>query len=195
MRGCGKSRLTLALSKSYPRIIVFDKMKEWKNRGTIVNSLDEFKTIWRKHFHADRFTIVVHFPFGSSIEETQDIASQIAEIVYRTGIQSGLETCLIFEEAQFYLPNNSLTPVFFELLTTGRHARINIIANTQRPASIHKMLISQSSEVYIGQLFEMRDIAYLYQSVGSVAENIPDLQKFEFIKYEIGNPEQVIVTL
>ena len=194
MRGCGKSTLTHHLASDYPRKIVFDKLKEWD--GThIVRSLDEFKNIWREIFHHESYTIVVHFAFGCGVENIEVVASEIARIVYLTGMESGLETCLIYEEAQFYFPLHALSPVGFELLTTGRHARISVLWNTQRPASVNKLLVSQASQLFIGQLFEMRDVTYLTQSIGDVAQLASELPKLHFLHYQVGIRETQIVDL
>jgi hypothetical protein len=192
MRGCGKSSLTriVASKPKFNRKIVFDLVEEWT--GThIVRSYQEFSNVWREVFNQDEYTIVVRFNFGTEEKIIQDTAAAIVTLIYKTGRESQLETCIIFEEAQFYFPLNYMHPTFKSLLTTGRHAYINVIANTQRPASIHKLLVSQSPEVYIGKLFEGNDIRYLNESVGSIAEDARYLEDLEFLYYQVGDRDSV----
>lgn len=192
MRGCGKSTLTRMLAEKHPRKIIFDFVEEWE--GThVATDFNTFANIWREIFNRDEYTILVRFKFGTDAGIIQETASQIAALAYHTGKDGGLRSCLIFEEAQFYFPNAGLHPVFLGLITTGRHAHLDIIANTQRPASVSKLLISQSAEMYIGSLYESNDIKYLSDTVGSLAEEARTLQKLSFIYYPVGNPESICV--
>lgn len=198
MRGCGKSTLTQQIAKQskYNRKVVFDMVQEWNGAFLYANSYDEFANLWRENFHKKHFTIIIRYVFGIDAHEIIETQTRITKLIYLTGRDSEVETVLIFEEAQFYFPNMGLHPVNMHLLTTGRHAFINIIANTQRPASISKLLISQSQEIYIGQLYEMNDIKYLYETVGELALEARSLQQLEFIYYPIGKHEQIkIITL
>lgn len=192
MRGCGKSTLTHSLSRD-PKLcrkVVFDIVEEWQ--GThIVSTFEQFANIWRETFHLPTYTIVVRYPFGIPAEQIIDLQTQICKLIYLTGRESENETCIVFEEAQFYFPNHGLHPTNLHLLTTGRHAFINIVANTQRPASISKLLISQSAEIYIGALYEMNDIAYLRETVGDLALEARNLRPLEFLYYPVGYPEEI----
>jgi energy-coupling factor transporter ATP-binding protein EcfA2 len=155
MRGCGKSTLTqcLASDKKYQRKIVFDMVMEWEGLYMYAETLEEFSNLWRENFHKRAFTIIIRFEFGSDIKNIIKLQTDIVRLVYLTGRDSELYTCLIFEEAHYYFPNSGLHPINMGLLTTGRHAFIDVIANSQRPASISKLLISQSEKIYIGSLF------------------------------------------
>jgi hypothetical protein len=193
MRRCGKSTLTHALANQskFSRKIVFDMVAEWEGNFIYVESFDEFANIWRENFHKSSYTIIVRFPFGQDAGSVIKLETDIVKLVYVTGKDSELETCLVFEESQFYFPNSGLHPINMHLLTTGRHAHINIIANSQRPAGISKLLISQSEDIYIGRLFEANDMNYLYESVGELAYQARDLKQLEFIHYPVGRPEDI----
>jgi len=197
MSGCGKSTITHKLSHQakFARKIVFDYVEEWT--GThYAQTYEEFQKIWRDNFHKPSYTIVVRFPFGTPEKSIQETSARIVTLIYNTGRQSQLHTAIIFEECHFYFPSNYIHPVFKSLFTTGRHAYMNMITNTQRPASVHKLVISQSPEVFIGRLFEANDIFYLKETVGDIALQASDLLPFEFIHYQVGRPEDSkIVTL
>lgn len=194
MRGSGKSTLTRLISEDsrFCRKIVFDMVNEW--HGThVANTFEQFANIFQNIFHLDNYTIVIKFGIGTNEQTIVETQTKITELIYRTGVDSQLETCLIFEEAQFYFPNHGLHHVNLHLLTTGRHAFINIIANTQRPASISKLLISQSQVIYVGSLYEINDIKYLSGSIGELAEKARTLPKGEFIYYPVGNPDDISI--
>jgi hypothetical protein len=193
MRGCGKSTLTQKLSVDHPRKIVFDFVQEWNTGTHYVYSYDEFCNIWREIFNLPSYIIVIQFDFGVAQETIIDIQTNITKLIYLSGRDSEIETCIIFEEAHFYFPTHGLHPNNMHLLTTGRHAFINIIANTQRPASLSKLLLSQSKELYIGSLYEMNDIKYLADCVGSLAFEARELKPFEFIYYPVGDRENISI--
>lgn len=192
MRGCGKSTLTSRLSANprFARKVVFDIVEEWKGTHQ-ASTFEQFAGIWRETFYQPNYTIVIRYAFGIPADQIIELQTQICKLVYLTGRESGIETCIIFEEAQFYFPNHGLHPNNLHMLTTGRHAHINIIANTQRPASISKLLISQSAEIYIGQLYEMNDMKYLYDTVGDLALEARNLKPLEFLYYPVGYPEEI----
>lgn len=191
MRGSGKSTLTRSLADSHPRRVIFDIMKEWNGPFYYARTFDEFANHWRDHSHDPSFTIVVRFPEFSSPETIIELQTQITKLVYLTGQDSETDVCMIFEEAQFYFPNQGLHPVNMHLFTTGRHAHISIIANSQRPALITKLLLSQSEEIYVGKLYEANDIAYLRDCVGDLAFQARELQSLHFIYYPVGHPENI----
>ena len=194
MRGCGKSTLTHQLANHHARKIVFDYVDEWNQpENCVVKSYDEFANIFREVFTRDQYTIVVKFAFGTPPDDIKDISSQIITLLFKTGKDSEIEACLVFEEAQFYFPNHTLEPAFMSLLTIGRHEHLNIIANTQRPASVSKLLISQAKDIYIGQLYESNDIKYLHETVGALADEARNLKQLEFIHYPIGDHKNVAI--
>lgn len=196
MRGCGKSTLTQLISDDpkFNRKIVFDMVSEW-NGTHFVQDFESFSNIYREIFTHEKFTIVVRFGgISSNMEKVIEIQTKITELIYRVGCDSETETCIIFEEAQFYFPNHGLHHVNMHLLTTGRHAHINIIANTQRPASVSKLLISQSEDIYIGSLYEPNDIQFLRGSIGrELAEQVRTLPKLHFIYFPVGRSEDISI--
>jgi len=120
-------------------------------------------------------------------DEILESVESIVERVYIFGLSDGEPIALVFDEAQFFLPQQYLPPVLKRMLTVGRHANISIFANTQRPALVSKTLISQSDEVYIGQLFLSNDIKALEASIGPIARKAPTLKLGEFIEYRPGD--------
>jgi len=195
MRGCGKSVLTHKLSQQHKRKIVFDVNKEWNGNYSYANNIDDFNNLFRKQFHQSEFTIVIRFQFGTPVDEMQSLAAQISSTVFSVGEKSELHTCLIFEESQFYFPNSGLRPELFSLITVGRHGFIDVIANTQRPAQVSKALISQSHDLYIGQIFEFNDMKYLAGTLGPSVLDAEKLEKGEFIHYRAGEGALQIVQL
>lgn len=195
IRGSGKSTLSRNLSSIYPRLIIFDRLGEWGDiDGFNCSDAESFSKIWKQTFRSPSFKIVVSFEPGTDGDDLQREVSSILKTIYNTG-RSGLSeysTCLVIEEAQFYSSPQSINPWLFEVCLTGRHAKIAIILNSQRPASIHKSLISQSHNIFVGQLFEMRDIKYLTDTIGDAAFRARSLPQGAFLWHRLGCPVRVV---
>jgi energy-coupling factor transporter ATP-binding protein EcfA2 len=192
LRGSGKSTLTRILAEPYAKRVIFDITEEWNDsQFRYVHNFKEFAAVYREIFTEETYTIIVRFEFGLSDDIIHQETDQIISLLYKAGKDTELESLIVFEEAHNYFPNHTLSPLMRSLLTQGRHAHINIIANTQRAASISKLLISQSAEVYMGQQFESNDINYLRETCGEIAEEASQLKKLEFIFFPVGDKENI----
>lgn len=187
-RGCGKSTLTRKLSTIYSRVVIFDRLQEWSDCTTF-SSFAAFAEWWKKHgARSEAFRVAIQLPAGSDPEHLVDEFNSTMSLVYQTGKAiPGLTTCVVIEEAQFYCGPARIEPWLFEAIHTGRHAGLAIIANSQRPAAVHKSLVSQASNVFSGSLFEMRDIQYLKECFGDSAFKCRTLEKFSFCYFKVGD--------
>lgn len=202
-RGSGKSTLTrkLALSPIYDRKIVFDRLREWNGvfsgAGSIQN-YGQFKKFWTEHYDDDFLNLVYQFQAGVSEEQVSTDFNEVMRSVYSTQMalkdrgHEAKNTLIVLEEVQFYSSSYHCEPWLFEVTLTGRHANLGMIVNTQRPASMHKSIISQSHNIFIGQLFEKSDIAYLQNTVGEIALKARSLQPGEFIWHRHGADPKLI---
>lgn len=182
-RGCGKTTLTRKLAELYPRRIVFDRLQEYEN-GEIVSDLQSFGEAYERLCACTSFQIIFRFRFGIDTEELNDECNKILRAVYlRERDLGSMGLALVFEEIQYYASTYSINPGLFEVIHTGRHSGLALIANSQRPAAIHKALISQAHHLFVGRLFEHRDVNYLRSSIGEIAEKAKSLQPYTFIHY------------
>lgn len=200
MRESGKSYLTAQLADTHARVIVFDRLKEWHtiSPDCIADSYISFANIFSRVVTAPYYRIAVQFRRGVSEDEIAEQTESILKLIYDYGFQRNramapLPVCIVFEELQFYCNPHHIPPMLSEILFTGRHAKIGIIANTQRPANIHKGFVSQANHLYVGRLFEKRDIEYLTQSsFGADALNALNLKQFHFLHKAYGEPTRLV---
>lgn len=189
LRGCGKSTLSRYLSETYARKIVFDRVSEWNEPNHLkCENFGEFRKLYSENFHHDFFTLVFCPRAGTDLELYAMQCGDVLSTVYKVGREGGGGTCLVIEEAQLLAATHSIHPWLFECILTGRHAELAIIANSQRPASLHKALISQATNVFVGQLFEARDMKYLSETFGDEAFLARTLSKGEFLWFRTGLP-------
>lgn len=135
--------------------------------------------------------------FQTDIEAGTDAGSeqfnQILRVIYKTcRLRPELNTCLIFEEIHFYASAHFVEPWLQECVLTGRHSGFAILGNSQRPASVHKSLISQSANIFVGQLYEPRDMQYLSEAMGADAFQAKSLPKFSFVFFRPGQAVQIV---
>jgi len=144
--------------------------------------------------YGGNFKAVLHFDIEQRSQEQMAVFSNAVRLAYKWGRLTGNNLCLSVEEVHHFAGPTSIDKWLFESVMTGRHSNMAIIASSQRPASVHKGIVSQAHHVFVGQLFEKRDIEYLYQTIGGeAAERVSTLKPYEFIHYQgQGIPFQVV---
>jgi hypothetical protein len=194
-RGSGKSELGKAVSRLWRRRVVIDILREWKKSDgvdLITDSFDRAAAFLHEKIGSKEFTLVVQFDIDSGNETQKQTFNALLRLLYKRGEITGENICLVIEEVHFFCGSNWIEEWLFKLNTIGRHANLAMIMSSQRPAQVHKSCISQAQNVLIGQLFEFRDIDYLRQTVGDIAEEIPKLQKYKFIFHRLGEPHRFV---
>lgn len=190
-KGSGKTTLSRQLAKNYQRRIVFDFANE--HPGRYVKSAENFIAYDRKYPFE---SINVRFEVDADTEEVEGITEDILHYLYKTNLNTHnlKNTVVVFEEAQFFFPQKISSNTITRILTVGRHAGLNIIANTQRPAIVSKTLLSQSDEIYTSFIWEKYDLKYLQSVVGDGVLEAKKLSNGEFIRFDgKSTPEKINV--
>lgn len=193
-RGSGKSTLQKRIASAYPRCIVVDRLREHNDADFVTDDVNKFAEFLKLNLNTQRFKIVFQFDVGQDSDFVDDTFTEIMRLSYMWGKISRQNICVSIEEVHFYASPVSINQWLFESVLTGRHANMAIICSSQRPASVHKSLVSQASHVFVGQLFEKRDIEYLYQTIGESALKAAELQQYSFIHYSPGQRESKIIS-
>lgn len=179
--GSGKSTLTGQLAGAFPRRVIFDRLGEWNLYETpYVSDFRTFAHTYEQVYKNESFTIVFKPRPGLDHETLLHEINQVIALIYRVEAQEPRGVALIFEEVWLYAPLHSMPPWFQETLLTGRHHRISVIGNSQRPASVSKVFISQCRHVFVGQYFESRDRKYFEETFGRIPELDKPPEKFHF---------------
>lgn len=176
---------------AYPRVIVIDPLGEWREREAQARAHDfgSFGTALRAVYDSPSFRLVYEPDPSLSLEAASADFDALLRAVYLAGRDSGRGVCLVLEEVHHFAPIHSMEHWLRQIILTGRHAGIAIIASTQRPASVNKALVSQASHVFTGQLFESRDVRYLAETCSDeMARAAAQLPKLSFIGFTPGEP-------
>jgi DNA helicase HerA-like ATPase len=166
--GSGKSTLAKSLIGNSKRVIVFDRLEEYKG-GLVIETFSEFVKYFSEE--PETFFVVCRFPHLTSYEFTAEALFSIKD------------TLVVLEECDLYLssvsfndPDNS----FNALVTRGRHAGISILAITQRPHLIAITLRAMATEAITFVQHEPRDLGYL-ESWGFDPEEVSQLPEFKSV--------------
>ncbi len=181
-RGSGKTTVSRSLQRVYPRVIIFDRLKEYRKMGEsestiFVENFADFADALKQLFDKPRFRLVMEF----SIDNDEAEFNEACALVYHFG-----DVLLVVEEIHHFATPQHLPKKLKELYLTGRHQNVALIATTQRPAELHKTVLSQSHFVFAGRVFEPNDIAYLSKFMYQAAKKLQTIQKFNFLVYSDG---------
>lgn len=190
-RGSGKSELGRAVSRLYRRVVVIDILREWKESDgatLITDDFDEAASFLNEKIGEKSWLLVVQFDLDSGNETQKQFFNALLRLIFKRGELTGENVCLLIEEVQFFCGPASIEDWLFKCITVGRHANLGMIMSSQRPAQVHKAAVSQAKNLFIGQLFEHRDIEYLRQTVGDVADQVRELPQFDFLFHCLGKP-------
>lgn len=186
--GCGKSTMQELIASAYPRQVVIDYLAEHTSGDLITTSLEQFANFLSIALADGRptFKVVLQFSEDDSADKKEIIFDEAIKLAYKFGKFSGRGVFLSVEEVQFFAGPMHVPHWLNSAILTGRHANLAVAISSQRPASVHKVLVSQASHVFVGQLFEMRDLEYLDKTIGAFAYRARDLKQGDFIHYRPG---------
>lgn len=192
--GCGKSTLMAKIVDLYPRRVIFDRLYQWPDQGgRVVSSFQEFQRTYQELYTLPEFTIYVRPRRGIPEADLIALTDQILCLIYQAEYVNKLGLAVVFEEIWLYAPTYSIPHWFQELILTGRNAKISIIGNAQRPASVSKFITSQCRHIFVGQFFDYRDRKYFEDTFGRLEIFTRPPQKFQFIWFKPGE-EPVLVS-
>lgn len=185
--GSGKTTLTRKIGNFFRRKIVFDRLGEWCDAEYIYAAdYESFKSIYRDSTLQDwsDFTIVIRPRAGMDADALISLTDQVLALVYSVENERREGIAVIFEEIWLYVPQHGVSAWMYEVLLTGRHPKISLIGNAQRPAIVSKTLISMAKHVFVGNFFEANDKKYYREVLGDhpAVENPPKKHEFWWFK-------------
>lgn len=194
-RGSGKSTLGRSISRVWPNRIVIDRLREWTHDDIEIVTQDfgEFCNEVQKSVQENK-RLNIAFQTDEDSERKDEEITQAIRLAYKFGKITGESCALIIEEAHHWASPVSINPWIFECITTGRHANLAIIASTQRPLGVSKHLLSAANHLFVGRLYETRDLGYLSEIMGSEVEKLPPLKNFQFLHFRPGEQSNIIAS-
>lgn len=182
--GSGKTTLSRTIQACYPRVLIVDKVQDYQPDGVtyFFKDFSEFSRFMLNHQSAPRLRVV--FQFDLHERDFLPLAEEIFALAYDWG------DCLVnVDECQFYSNSHYLS----NLNLVGRRRNIALLCSTQRPANMHKDLVSQASDLFVGTLYETNDMLYLKGMLPDEERaKVPNLQPTQFLHYAPGQPAEIV---
>lgn len=165
--GSGKSYFTKRALQGARRVVVFDPQDEYAAHGfdRCTSIAEVFEQGMADDWRGYRLAYVPH-PEADMVDELHYLARGLWASQEAAGT---MRACLVIEEANRGYPNQALPKDrrgVQALVLQGRHARIDIIAISQRPALVNPDLRGNADRVVIFRLAEYRDRQTIGQMFG-----------------------------
>ena len=187
-RGHGKTTVSKKLQEAFDRLVIIDRLREYRDKDAkYARSFQELSTLILESRDQKKFKIIFQF----EIEHDEIEFNEALRLIYYRG-----DLCLVVEEVHHFASPHTMPSMLKEILLTGRHQNIALIATTQRPGELHKTLLSQAHHVFAGSVHETNDIKYLSGFMGPIADELSSLKKHDggsdFIHFQPGEGHQKV---
>lgn len=178
-KGSGKTYLARKMVENVTRLIVFDPQAEFTSCGVVIHdrlSLVEyitevgagsFRIVYQPQFQVrgDEDLILVEFSFLCRV------VGRLKNLVF---VIDEFDRCI----GRDYTMKN--------LIQTGRHSGISIIATTIRYTDATRDFTAQADTIISFQCTEPGDVRYFRDRFGEMAERLPALPIYHYIRKEAG---------
>lgn len=182
-KGSGKTFLAKRLVALCRRLICYDPMHQFGDIGAVV------------HHYADLVDYVVvnrRGPFrvvyqpeiapGASGDVVRGEFIKMCDLVNRL-----VNVYFLVDEIDNCLPPRDKENGFFKnMIQRGRHAAVSLVATTIRYTDTQRNLTAQADKIICFHTHEPSDVKYFRAYFGKMADDLPALPPYHFIKYEKG---------
>lgn len=184
-RGCGKSCEQRRMGRTFPRVITFDPLSQYKAEPgeLVVHDPGELDAVTKPSGKARPFRVLYQPRHGSVIENWREVGV----IAYARG---NLLLCIdemgmLTEQSKFKVDNDEgRDPILEDIVHYGRHRKIDVICTAQRPTDVARDYTALCSELRCFQTNENRDLTYLRERMGeSATKKVTQLPKFVFLHW------------
>jgi len=177
MRGHGKTTLARELADPAPRLLAFDPFQE---QDCLQLELEAFRDYLDQAAVAGRLD---RFRLGlvGAAEQGEDLCA----LAWVMGQKlEGKPLVVLLDEADMVAQPGQEPDVFRRVVSQGRHAGIEVIACTRRPAEVSRLITSSAHELYIFRTQEPRDLAYFRGLLAAdLVDTIAELKPFEYVAW------------
>lgn len=176
-KGCGKTTLAMKLAKrihfeSKDRVVCVAPMGGFQLAGSPVIRSDDLNAY---ESLAGRSFLV--------LPDCNETAENAFEFCWTAQEKNPVKDLWLFvDEIDLYFSFRQPDPFLTRIVRYGRHARINLVAISQRPANIHNDLLAQADEKIIFNTNEPNDLVYLKKYAGCEPAELQQLPKFKYIR-------------
>lgn len=178
-RGCGKSFLAKKIQDAFPRLFIFDSLHEYPESEFDIYNFDEFCDAIRQSVGKSSFRYIIRFDIETA-KKSETFEQMIRLLYYRGSVT------VVIEEVQNFCTPHYIDHYLENAFLTGRHRDLSIIYTTQKPSTVNKKILSQSTKIFCGGLQTRSDIYEVANFLGDVSKTISELKDRQFLFWEVG---------
>ena len=186
-KGSGKTHLARQMASSATRLIVFDPQRQFSVDGVVIDdalSLAEYLS----QAQAANFRII----YQPVMTVRGDVDLLLQEFNFVSRCVGRLRNVLfVIDEIDRCVGRDF---VFKNLIQTGRHRQISVIATTIRYTDATRDMTAQADTIISFQCTEPGDVRYFRERLGEIAERLPSLPLYHYVRKEAGILEPKIYT-
>lgn len=185
--GSGKSWFGSYLYDKYSRYqlsVILDTKREFYRVPELIPDFMDIDYKNNKYVHNTGLYKITEIQELSEIGKKPNDFIEILKFI-SNNLFNHYNSCLIAEECGYYIKKagytNSNHPEFFQYLTQGRKRNCTLICTSQRPATIHTDIPSQSEHLFIFRMYYKTDLEYLSEYLDpSYLQRLKPYQFFHF---------------
>lgn len=193
-KGYGKTTVSRKIQGAFSRIVVVDVNREYEARyefEAVAKNFEELSQAILKFQHRPRFKIVYQPDMGNAVESE---FNEVCGLVFAMG-----NVLFVVEEVHVLVGTKGMSENFRRIIFLGRHEGVALLITSQRPARIHKDILSQADHIFAGASHEANDIKYLREVMGDCADDLKLLKKTssfrEFLWFRPGEEPETVKVL
>ena len=166
------------------RLIVYDPMRQFSACGVSLGNFgDILSYISANRRGPFRAVYQPEIPIGSTEDTVRSEFIRICDLVNRL-----VNVYFLVDEIDNCLPPRDRENGFFKnMIQRGRHAAVSLVATTIRYTDTQRNLTAQADTIICFHTHEPSDIRYFRSYFGTMADDLPTLPPYHFIKYEKGH--------
>ena len=185
--GSGKSAWVMQQVRLKPRLLVWDSLGEWSNKGRVSSapSLPVLAEVIRKDICGrtnGRFAVGYT---GLASREHFAVFCKLAWVWLRS--RSG--GALVVEELADVTSPAKAPPSWGEICRKGRHFEAEVYAITQRPAESDKTIIGNAAAIHTGLMAFPRDRAYMAECLDVPVAELAALKPLQWVERDMRTRE------
>jgi len=182
-KGSGKTFMARSLVKDKRRLVVYDPMRQFSSCGVVLGHFEDilsyisinrrgpFRAVYQPEIPLDAKDDVVRFEF-----------IRICDLVNRL-----VDVYFLVDEIDNCLPPRDRENGFFKnMIQRGRHAAVSLVATTIRYTDTQRGLTAQADKIICFHTHEPSDVKYFRAYFGKLADDLPNLPPYHYVKYEKG---------
>lgn len=170
--GTGKSYLCRKIQEYFSNIIIFDTLYEYSEKN-VFNNFSAFSDYIVSTQNENNLRVLYRFKIDDS--KNDEIFNQAIRLLYYRG-----NCTIVIEEIQNFASVHKIPDYLKQASLTGRHKDISFITTTQRVAEIHKSILSQASDIFVGYTDSPTDLRTL-KEFGFNIDDVLNLADRDFI--------------